>query len=376
MPIRMEARQQAGAAPYIQKVKIRGPTFKSRVKSALIFSIALYVSTSIYGKVVLEPLANFASTLPPPPEEDEEHDHDHNLFVPFPGTVKQLKPRPYRGSDPEWQEFVKFSKDRSLQNKVRDELAHFVRKVAEKHPVIMAKCGTNLKLRRCWLDVDFPYHGPPEFERSGIEVSDEAISWVTQPVDSLIVFKLRHVLWPSALVQSFWNFGKVLIVEESKSIAEKFGYKPPPPPLTIDQLMAHPPQMIKGPLPSKDGPPVPPAGSGADAKSAISTATKSEITPEEELESELNQQRMAVHKHFNRAITAFKTKLKQTWRPAPDFPPRGSILLSGMVELESTKAYLVFDVKAAWDPKAKAYDPRSLKLQLRRFQYKSQGPVA
>jgi len=45
------------------------------------------------------------------------------------------------------------------------------------------------------------------------------------------------------------------------------------------------------------------------------------------------------------------------------------------VELDSPKAWLVFDVKAAWDPKTRSYDARSMHLKLRRMQLKKQGPV-
>ena len=74
---------------------------------------------SIYSTVVLDPLERAAvdalQTLPAEELEDEVKP----LFIPFPGTTKQLKPVPYRGSDPEWQEFVKFSKDKKLAQKVR-----------------------------------------------------------------------------------------------------------------------------------------------------------------------------------------------------------------------------------------------------------------
>lgn len=82
----------------------------------------------------------------------------------------------------------------------------------------------------------------------------------------------------------------------------------------------------------------------------------------------------AIHAYFLKPITAFKNKLLQTWRSAPCFPARGSILVSGMVEIDAPKAWLVFDVKAAWDPKTKEYDPRSMVVQLRRMQHKKQNP--
>ncbi|KAF4624467.1 hypothetical protein G7Y89_g13704 [Cudoniella acicularis] len=359
LPMRLEARKQRGQAPNVQTVRLRTPWVRPR--KILIYAVTFYVCANVFSRVVLGPLdRTLEEAVKDLPEEEDEEIHKP-IFIPFPGTTKQLKPRVYRGSDPEWREFVSFSKDRPLQERVRDELAQFVKKVAEKHPIIKAKAGTQLKLRRCWLDVDFPLHGPPEFERSGIEISDDTISWVTMPVDSLTVFRIRQVLWPSALVQSFWNFGKVLFVEDSKRLAGMFGLRPSPPPLTIDQLMAHSPQMIRGPLP-KDGPPQ--NALGDKTKSMVSATTKTGLTGKDSTEVEGPKVDIAIaaHQHFSRAIMAFRTKLAQTWRPAPNFPPRGSILFSGMVELESAKAYLVFDVKAAWDPKTKAYDPRKLDI--------------
>lgn len=55
--------------------------------------------------------------IPDPPADEEEEDKP--LFIPFPGTTKQLKPVPYRGSDPEWQAFIKFSQDQDLAKRVR-----------------------------------------------------------------------------------------------------------------------------------------------------------------------------------------------------------------------------------------------------------------
>jgi len=226
-----------------------------------------------------------------------------------------------------------------------------------------------------------------------IEISDEAISWATQPVDSLTVYRLRSVLWPSALARSFWNFTKVLVVDDTKRIAGMLGIRTKAGP-SMEQLINKQQQMMKGSLPNKKVPSLPPqaeaegqATSNAKAMIKISASAKTRLRerenpqtpPEKTEETEVGpgtRTAMALHQHFRHAITVFRTKLKQTWRPAPSYPPRGSILVSGMVELEAPKAYLVFDVRGAWDPQTKAYDPRSMHLQLRRFQWKAQGPVA
>lgn len=54
-------------------------------------------------------------TFPPPdPREPFEP-----KFLGFPFTTNQEKRKPYRGSDPEWKEFIKFSKDKALARKIK-----------------------------------------------------------------------------------------------------------------------------------------------------------------------------------------------------------------------------------------------------------------
>jgi hypothetical protein len=55
-------------------------------------------------------------------------------------------------------------------------------------------------------------------------------------------------------------------------------------------------------------------------------------------------------------------------------PPRGAVLVSGLVELETKKAYVVLDVVGWYDPKRKAFDFKSMQMGLRRVQAKQQGP--
>ncbi|KUJ08902.1 uncharacterized protein LY89DRAFT_599142 [Mollisia scopiformis] len=378
--MRMESRRQQGQIAQVQSVRFVKP--RTRIKTIATYCIVGYVCWNVYSRVILDPLDRaVVETLDSLPEEEDEEE-EKPFFIPFPGTTRQLKPVPYKGSDPEWQEFIKFSKDQKLAQKVREELADFVQQVASKHPLLKIRCGTGFKLRRFWLDVDFPQHAPPQFERSGIEISDEYIAIAKQPVDSLVVFRIRQALWPTALFQSTWSFLKVMVNDDAKYIAQKLGFKPTKPPPSIEQIVTKHQQMFKGPpqLPTKDGPSPttqpPVLGDGAQTiTSPPGRGDKSPLAGQKPEEVDIGSAGMALHAHFFRPIMAFKAKLAQTWRPAPNFPPRGSILISGLVELDTPKAWLVFDVKAAWDPKTRTYDPRSMHVQLRRMQLKKQGPV-
>ena len=77
----------------------------------------LYVGAEVWTRVVFGPLDKaLEEEVKDLPEEEEE---EVGIFIPFPGTTKQLQPQPYRGTDPEWQAFIKFSKDKSLGKSVQ-----------------------------------------------------------------------------------------------------------------------------------------------------------------------------------------------------------------------------------------------------------------
>jgi hypothetical protein len=44
---------------------------------------------------------------------------DDPAFIPLPLTTKKYPPQPYSQRSPEWQTFIKLSKDRELQRKIR-----------------------------------------------------------------------------------------------------------------------------------------------------------------------------------------------------------------------------------------------------------------
>jgi hypothetical protein len=204
------------------------------------------------------------------------------------------------------------------------------------------------------------------------------------PVDSSTVFRLRQVLWPSALAQSVWAFAKVMAIDDSSRLARIFGIQPHINRPSIEQIIAQTQarqqenQRIKG-LPTPAGPkPTQPGPSDAQkAKAMTSLSEKANATGKAtgEAEDSTLQTGTAIQAHFVKAMFAFKQQFSKTWQPAPAFPPRGSILVSGLVELDMPKAWFVFDIKAHWDPKNKSFDRRSMVLHLRRVQLKRQGPA-
>ena len=195
------------------------------------------------------------------------------------------------------------------------------------------------------------------------------------PVESLTVSRIRNILWPSPMMKSSWSFVKVLVTEDIQSIARFLGLQAGSHPTTIEQVLAKHAELTRLPPPppkdSKDGPsPLPPL---TQTPGRATIPTRPEIKTTEDEKTAI--QRGPLQGHLTKPILAFKTEFQKTFKPAKNFPPRGSILVTGLVEVDSPRAWLVFDVRAAWDPSTKTYDPLSMVLSLRRLQMKKQGPL-
>jgi hypothetical protein len=74
-------------------------------------------------------------------------------------------------------------------------------------------------------------------------------------------------------------------------------------------------------------------------------------------------------------LEAFMKMYSQVWKPIKFDPPRGCVAVSGLVELETSKAWIVIDVFAWYNPKTRAFDENTLWLPVRRMQYKKQSPL-
>ncbi|RDL42433.1 uncharacterized protein BP5553_02412 [Venustampulla echinocandica] len=370
LPLRLEAKRQQAQVVNIQKVRFIKPRLRVRATSFFIYAITIYACINVFDKLVLDPLDRAAEeALKNTPAAELAEDTDKPLFIPFPGTTKVVKALPYQGSDPEWQTFIKINRDRPLQARLRAELADLIRQLGESHPLIALKCGKGLKPNRSWINIDYPNYPPPGYERSGIEISDEAVSWVTAPVDSHTVFRLQKILWPQALMRSCWDFAKVLVADDTKWFAGILGIQSNNSPVpSLGELVTRNEHPLKHPALNKTGPPLTtePAKSTVDGK----------IAEDEYFASAEQTKLAALRQHFLKPIAAFKTKFKQTWSPARNYPPRGCIILKGLVELEGPKAYVLFDVSAAWDPKTKTFHKDSYDIKVKRLSAKKQGPLS
>ncbi|KAH8897985.1 hypothetical protein GQ53DRAFT_742795 [Thozetella sp. PMI_491] len=405
---RAPAHVASGQPVVIQRVKLsRG----GRIKRALTVFVVSYSLFSLYETVVFGPLFKALDDY----VEDDGHDRDDDeeelepFFIPLPFTTQQIDPIPYSGKDPEWQEFIKASKDKEFQQRIRQNLAGIVLNVASTSAMLTARFGKDLKIRRSWMDVDYPYRPPPEFERAGILIDDE-IKLARQEVDPNIVTLTQRILYPTPLLWASMAFTTTLMKQNANDVAKMFGWevKQAPsifgpgtqPPGAHQQLPAQgssvqktlqrireestrrpeevkdPAEMVARKTQTEDQQAEKTPGHSASNSSTRTDRPVVSHSPHEAVTtdrlSSLDRIRSLTG---NGPWDAFKGTWAKKFKPTRPHPPRGSFLVSGLVELETSRATIVVDVAAWYNPATKRYDSKSMYLGVRRVQMKTQSPL-
>ncbi|KZL79049.1 hypothetical protein CI238_06847, partial [Colletotrichum incanum] len=371
----------------VQRVKISKPRFRPRT-----FLLGAGISLAcwhIYWSTVLNPFFRHVdreyenlSAAEKKALDEEMEEEAEPWFIPFPFTTKSVSQPPYKASDPEWQQFIKLSKDKEAQQQIRSHLSQVVKGAVERHPAITARCGGPVKIRRYWLDIDFPARPPPVFYSSGLLMQGDGLYWSTQQVDSFAVKRLEKILWPQAMAVSTWAFTSTLVKQHFMGISRALGFessKPaqPFPPVRGGNMQ----QKTEGPLPSANR--QTPDGTPAEnASHNVSKTADPRQTDDPESGGKTNFVRDTAISHIEgmKQITEgpvreFRKKLSQTWSPPRQHPPRGCVLVSGFVECDLPKAMVLIDVWGFWDPRTKTFDSSSTYMNLRRIQLKRQAPA-
>lgn len=319
------------------------------------------------------------------------------LFIPFPGFTQMIEPQPYRGSDPEWLAYVRVSKNAALLVKIRRSLAEMTRRAIAAYPQPVVRGLKDATISKYWLDIYYPYKPPPVFVRQGLSIGENGITWSKRYVDSLAVFWTREALWPSVLTSSIWSFTSALMTQNATAVAKFLGFESGTQPLPDMQQTIGRIQQQFGARPGKSGSASPSTsspdrmGSGAtsgslpqvDKRSVGSTTTPEAMGPGSNVGNTVPTATSVkdmylvrtAQEHTSGPWDKFKQTFTQKWRGAPSFPPRGSILVTGIVELETPRHVLSIDCSSWWDPRTEKFDPKTTKMQLRIIRAKVQSPL-
>lgn len=336
--------------------------------------------------------------------ETEDEEEEEPLFVPFPFTDKQVQPPPYAGKEEEWQSFVAFNNDRDHRNRAKHDLSMLVKRTAENNSQIKkwAKKDLKLELGPNWLIITYPDRPPPEFVRTGIEFSDEAISIKTQKVDTRTKTLIDRVLKPYPLATSSYAFIKAFFKQSTSDVVKLFGYSE-----NNDISTSNPDPDIAKTLKQLEARQITDGGAATNSpSSAASTTSKTDPeaspSPKSDLPGSASSQTPATAKDLDQSSqeeqgkkpllkesipgytelanksqgpwAAFSQQWRRTWRPLKYFPPRGCVAIHGMIALESPKGRIYIDVSAWYNPIKREFHQESMQLGLKAISPTHQTP--
>ncbi|GAB1309840.1 hypothetical protein MFIFM68171_00050 [Madurella fahalii] len=371
---RFASRISSGQVVRIERVKIKKAKPRTRflgymIKGALIYHFFLF------------------SLLPSDDVELEAREGEEEpLFIPFPFTTRRLKQQPYSRGDPEVAEFFRIVQDSELMRDIEYGVAQLVFKDASRQPAFTTKLGKAIKISRCRLAIHFPPAAPPTYEQSGLLITDDTVEWASMPIESSTAKRLERVLWPRPLALSSWAFITTLAKQKASEFTTFLGFGSAEPRDT--QIRSNPGSAA--PLPTSHGPNVqkalerigqqatrrpeevndsnPMSSSAAAHPTApsnprderVSTAGKSPASASNAKQPDKTDSvEQSLRRFFMEptALQAFKDKFWKVWKPMEGDPPRGSLLILGYIEIETSRAWVRFDVTAWYNPKTKLYYP-------------------
>ncbi|KAL8936771.1 MAG: hypothetical protein Q9216_004756 [Gyalolechia sp. 2 TL-2023] len=306
--------------------------------------------------------------------EQETASEGDTVFIPL-GFAYELPQKLYKGTDPEWQSFVELSRNKKLY-----QLTGMVGQMVGSMPMFQKALGENNKPRRFWLDIDFPDGPPPEYERKGIEIADDHISWTTRSVDPLLYAKLQKALWPMSLASSVWASSKTMTSLQYARLKSVLDFSSdsqtsrPEDSNETDLKLQKLPQQA-APQKQKSAP-----GSAGDMPvgSSFFNSAPSESSTKHG-SSDLSKLLPVlptlpdVSDDTASAAKAFKKTFNKTWRPANAPPERGTVIFSGMIELVGPKGVAVLDIRAAYHAAESRWT--QIAVSPRRVRPKKQSPM-
>ncbi|KAI0020827.1 hypothetical protein F4780DRAFT_353841 [Xylariomycetidae sp. FL0641] len=379
----------------VQNVRIRR---WFRPRNFIIGGCIYYFCYQAYDRVVFGTLDRAAekmvSQMSPRERSAREEEAEEPIFIPIPFTARRVDPVPYRGTDPEWQTFIKLSKDTQKLASIRTDLAEYVRRSALADRVY----GKDIQPGSLWLDIEFPYKAPATFVRKGLLISDDGIEIGEKPIDSLHYFRESRIFWPREVAVSVYTLLNALVMQEADFLARSARRLTPEPKVETNAVLQQTVEKINKQMKKSSGKTeAPPSTTLSKTQSTSSSetgpstskvkgppgtttepATMSSSTGErnaDALAAQLIQYHRKATEHFQGPREAFHKRLAREWRRTRSYPPRGCVMVSGLVSLKTPKARVTVDVVAWWDPKTEAFHQPSMSLSLRAIRMWRQSPI-
>ncbi|PNS20262.1 ATP-dependent permease MDL1, mitochondrial [Sphaceloma murrayae] len=322
-------------------------------------------------------------------QPDEEHvfegDEDA-IFIPL-APARKLPREFYKGTDPEWQEFKKFAPDKDKMQKLFKELANIVGQGLAQLPSTAKIMGKDTKVRKYWLDVDFPYGPPQEYIRKGLEIGGTYVALAEQVISQQQYERQARILWPSGTISSIYAFYNTIWSFQMKKIKEAFGLDSKPEPGSQAHRMDHMLRMVQAheaAQAAKNGAMGKAQSDPSGAQTAVPTGSDSQSQSVPQAEGRGNSSdtpddskgkwyipSMSLgfpgeQAEKTVATLVFANSMRKNTKSKVKEPPRGNFSVTGVLQASGGRASMMFEVLAFYDPKAGKFtlievSPRSIK---------------
>lgn len=308
-------------------------------------------------------------------EEEEEDEDEDNAIIFLPTGFSRARPRTfYKGSDPEWREFVRLAPDKQRTNRIRMELVTMVRGMIAKSEHYQRRLG---KIKQdkgnVWVEIKFPDGPPIEYERPGIELTEDlTVRWTTRPVDQLHHSRLSNALYPSAVANSLYadtrqkagrawqDFRSYIGWEDKTQKKQEALARILTPPSLPPNFQSGAPSSANTPASSPTG--ATPAENAAQQQAASTDPTSSTPPQKDPLTStpsgngfERFLPSLPPPTNMTLDLSTFRASFKKEHQGLQMQPPRGTFIVTGLVEVIGDRARMTLDVAGAYDPRIGKY---------------------
>lgn len=235
--------------------------------------------------------------------------------------------------------------------------------------------------------------------RPRISYEEDGIYLKEKEIDPLTVSRIRRALYPSIATRSLWSFATTLTKQNLDSAMQALGFGSEASSSeattmqsfekaqkTIDA--AH--QRLRGTTdpkgqqagPSPPQPPRPDQATEVNASSAVKSTAAGDnagasLPPGPSTAGEDEEKARRIYfpmLDLKDPTSSFWRKLSSLWRPLYVPPPRGSFGVSGTIEFELPRAWIVMEVGAFFDPETDKFHRESLSFRVKNIQLKRQSP--
>ncbi|CAG7927107.1 unnamed protein product [Penicillium olsonii] len=372
---------RANFSSNVRHVRFRRPWVRSFVSKCLLYGTAFHLwSTFVLVQFDDEDdddtpaLARPEQTASHQRHEDaetlEKTVNEDALFIPLAWSRLQ-KGELYTTSDPEWQEFVRLSKDRKKLQNLRDELANIV--LTSAGDQMSNILGDPLALTGFWLVHQFPTRAPPGYVRSGLEIADGNISWASRPMDPDIGDRLQTFMKPMHVVLAIRDAYLVLLARQLDRLKNPVGTKEGASGLSI---------YSNGPGEGQDS--CDGKQEQSNVQPPLNEGLKENMPPNAE---NSNYHPSALISFLQRiplpdlgpgsdlhlASQAFKLRLNNERARDPGTPRRGAFFITGPVGLKGPNGFCRFEVRGEFDPAR--HEWRTVEMELKDLNMRRQSAV-